>query len=53
MAEQLTAARREAALPAWAPPDWTALDNACCLRGWETRGADHNLTTRIHQEPTR
>jgi hypothetical protein len=24
--------------------DWNALDHTCCLRHWETRGADHDRT---------
>jgi hypothetical protein len=28
---------------------WQALNEACCLRGWETRGAEHDHPTRKDQ----
>ncbi|EGJ77719.1 hypothetical protein STTU_4930 [Streptomyces sp. Tu6071] len=52
-ARRREATHRESALRAWTSLGWVGLDGACCLRGWETRGADHDLTTCIHQEPTR
>jgi hypothetical protein len=52
-ARRREATHRESALRAWTSLGWIDLDGACCLRGWETRGADHDLTTCIHQEPTR
>lgn len=52
-ARRVEAERREAALRAWEEPGWAGLSLACCLRGWETRGADHDLTTCVYQGPTR